>query len=392
MKIALVVALACGARIAAADGPTCASQSWADPWPYLDRPADPWLAVANGKPRPVSLPKDRAGMRRNASRAICDAAHDHCLRDCTWLLIPTPTTRRATLYHVAPDGKFFTHEHDPNPQPGFVAYRTVPVTRKNLAKGMRAAALMGAGAPLLDGGGHQDTDGRATLENGYWDVGIVESIDWDRNFVRFEGVRDPYFLTGTRVVVLEYVDGGKVTKLDGVDARAPAPNEVYVAPVLGASDPWSQVKAKQPIASSDTSKLANVPQDCSPARDHCLRSWVWFVTVDGAPVPARWNGKTFVHATDPDRVIEKPGMAYRTRPARENELVANAKVIVYDSPTRPSGEAAAHHWRAWGFATIESADRATRKVNIAGSTNRPFDNVRIMVLWWMPGEDAEAVQ
>ncbi len=374
---------------------TCAPQAWADPWPYLDHPSDPWLAVANGKPVPVSLPKDRMGMRAQTSKAVCDAAHDHCLRDCTWLLTPTPTSRRATPYHFGPDGKFVASVQDSNPSAGFVAYRTVPVTRKNLAKGMLITSLMGSSGALPDGGGHPGPDGGTTdLENAFWDVGIVESIEWDRNIVRLEGVTDPYYLSGSRLVVLRFTDG-KLEKLGGVNDKAPAVADV-ISPVrkVAVADASAQIgQDKQPLAVADTAPLSNLATTCTSKVDHCLRPWVWFVDVEHSPVAARWTGNSFVFAGDKGRALDKPGLAYRTRPAKESELVPGTKIILFDSSSPPGSESDAHSWRGWSFATVESVDHYAHKMMVKGQeTTRPTDNARILVLFWLAGEAASPVE
>ena len=395
-KLVIALALvACAAAPASAQRATCAAQAHADAWPYLDRPADPWLAVDGAKPRAVSPPKDRTGHRKNQARAICDAAHDHCFRDCTWLLTPTPTTRRATPYHFGTDGKFFTHVQSPNPSPGFVAYRTVPVTKKNLAKGMLVAAVVDNSGARPDGGGITQADGTAEMQNGFWDLGIVDSIEWDRNLVRFEGTDAPYYLSGTRLVVLRYADGEKVEKVEGVDDKAPAIADlVGPAKPAAAGDPWSQVgKDKQPLATSDVTPMSSLSAECTGKVDHCLRSWVWFVDVGGRPVAARWTGKHFVQAAEPDTVIKKPGLAYRTRPAKDADLKPGTKIVLYDQGTRPASEKAAHFYTAWTFATVESIDRFEKKVQPkGGGSKRLIDSARVLVVYWLPGETAAAVE
>jgi hypothetical protein len=373
----------------------CAPQAHADPWPYLDRPADPWLAVDGAKPRAVAPPKDRTGHRKGQPRAVCDAAHDHCFRDCTWLLAPTPTTRRATPYHFGVDGKFFTHVQNPNPSPGFVAYRTVPVTKKTLAKGMLVAAVVGNDGPRPDAGGIVQADGTAEIENGFWDLGIVESIEWDRNLVRFEGRDQPYYLSGTRLVVLRFEDGGKVEKIDGVEAKAPAVADLIgPAKAVGPTDPWTQVgKDKQPLASTDATPMSSLAVECAGKQDHCLRPWVWFVDVEGRPVTARWTGKGFVQAAEPEYPIKKPGLAYRTRPAKDTDLKPGTKILVYDQGTRPQSEKDAHFYNGWTFATVESIDRFEKKFQPkGGGSRRLIDSARVLVVYWLPGETAAAVE
>ena len=262
----------------------------------------------------------------------------------------------------------------------------MPVTKKNLAKGMLVAAVVNDGA--------RPDAGANDIENGFWDLGIVESIEWDRNLVRFEGRDAPYYLSGTRLVVLRYEDGGKVEKIEGVDDKAPAVADVIgpAKPVV-AGDPWSQVgKDKQPLASADATPMSSLAVECTGKQDHCLRSWVWFVDVEGRPVTARWTGKHFVQAAEPGTVIKKPGLAYRTRPAKDTDLAPGTKIILYDQGTRPQSEKDAHFYNGWTFATVESIDRFEKKVQPkGGAARRLIDSARVLVVYWLPGETAAAV-
>ncbi|HUQ02903.1 MAG TPA: hypothetical protein VM261_10430 [Kofleriaceae bacterium] len=379
-------------------GSSCRAQAWADPWPFLDRPADPWLAVVDGQPARVSLPSDSYGQLKENLSAVCDAAVDHCLRDCTWLVTtPGEKHREATPFHVNPDGDFVEEDWRfrarTNPE-GFVAYRTVPVTRENLKVGALAMAFSD---PVYDG---RDMSTHVTgfVRNLYaWDVGTVASIDWDSGVLWLDGHRDGFFLAAARVPVLRYTRGGTVEAMPGALAKAPAVADV-IRPGRAAhtSDPWSQVDRRhQPVAADDPHAMAGLAETCNARVDHCLRPWVWFVDDGGTPAPARWTGKAFVRAADADMVIDHPGLAYRTRPAKESELRPGRRVLVFRNTERgPASQDDAHATRGdWMFAEVGKVDANFHVFTVKGSDDRyPVDNARLLVLFWLPGEDATAVE
>jgi hypothetical protein len=378
---------------------SCAAQANKDPWPFLDAPADPWRAVADGKPIKVVL-DERAG-GAGERKATCDAAHDHCLRDCTWLIAQPHTAspgKQAVAFHLGTDGAWHTATYgDENPEPGFIAYRTVPATRKNLAVGQLVFAVA-APARVAGGTGTGDRLDLGPLD-AIWDTGMVESIDWDAGLVRLEGRTEPYFLSVTRIAALAYTDGAAaVEAIEGVDATAPAVADV-IQPMprkRSTTDPWSQVgKTKQPLAAAaPTARLTGFADDCSAATDHCLAPWVWFVDVGNEKlIPARWSGKKFVTATDSDPVTDSHGLAYRTRPAKDADIKVGAKLAIFDGTDPPPSEAGAHARRGWIIGKVTAVDHAAKEFEIdSDSAKHPNGNARVLVVYWLPGEDAAAVE
>ena len=368
---------------------TCRPQQWSDAWPYSDRPADPWLAVVDGRPARVAVNARHKGMPPQTS-AVCDAAHDHCLRDCTWLVTQPNggADPLARAFHLNTDGEFVDAFEDTyHPQPGFVAYRTVPVTRATLRVG---ALVMAVPAPAQDGG---RVDSAAWALRTRWNVGTVASIDWDGGTLRLEGHREPYFLSAARLAVLRSVDGGKVETIPGVDARAPSVADV-IAPRRGAvgSDPWAAVGGDgQPLASADASAMTGFHEDCS-RRDHCLRPWVWFV--DGAtdPVPARWTGSQFVNADEADAPLRRPGVAYRTKAATAADLAPGQRVLLYYGSTPPTSEVEAHTRQHWSFAEVAEVDPGRGTFTDGGGQRRPIALARVLVLYWIAGDRAAKVE
>jgi len=317
---------------------------------------------AFGDPKPQVKPAPAGAARGGSDACVAGTKPVQSTKtECAWLVVPRGTKRRATWNFYRTDGKFYTGDR---PTEEYVAYRVTPATKQNIAKGVLVASVVGSN------GGVPDADGE------FWDFGIVESFDWAKNEVRFEGVREPLYLTATRVAVLRFTNGGNVE-----------PVTPDVAKPASTTEAWSQVgKDKKPIAVNDTSPL----NDRCPT-EHCLRPWVWFVTVEGSAWPARWNGKAFVDAEDPTRVLEKPGVAFRTRAAHHSELKPGMKVILYDSTTKIADEHDAH--RKWSFETVESVDHYLQEMTLKdGGSKRPTWNARIMVLYWIAGEPADAVE
>jgi hypothetical protein len=364
----------------------CAAQDVHDPWPYLDAPADPWRAVADGKPIGVVL-SETAGTPGEAT-AACDAAHDHCLRDCTWLMVQPNTSNKGTIsvpFHYSSKGEWIRAQQygDVHPQPGFIAYRTVPATKKNLAKGVYVFAVK---APAQE----------AWLES-FWDPGVVESIDWDAGTVRLKDRAEAYYIAATRVGVLKFADGAdKVEAIEGVDATTPKVADVFLptARKKTASDPWSAVgKNKQPIAAAAPGKLTEFADECTPATDHCLLPWVWFVDASQRKIqPARWTGKKFVRAADEESELT-PRLAYRTRPAKPSEVVVGAKLLVFDSAGAPASQREAHMWTNWIIDKPIAVDAKAQTFELENSgTTYPMANARVLVLYWLPGEDAAAFE
>ena len=192
--------------------------------PIADRPADPWAGVRGDLPATFDdvVTADRRWEVRPQDLA-CTAARDHCLPALAWLWVSSHALGPVHPAHVVaftpagpttPNGLRWGWI-DPAP---YTAYRTVPATRRNLAAGAIAVAYPG-GFP---------TDTAAAYMP--WTIGTVERVDWDLGFVFFEGDGEPHMLTGTRVAVLSYAPGGKVTIVGGKarDQLAVAPNELIL--------------------------------------------------------------------------------------------------------------------------------------------------------------------
>ncbi len=376
------------ATVVAAAASACRPQQWADAWPYLDRPADPWLAVVDGRPARVAVVTRQSGMPPEPD-AVCDAAHDHCLRDCTWLVTQPNGSAHPTAkaFHVNTEGELVDAiEGTYRPQPGFVAYRTVPVTRANLGVGMVVIALE---APARDGG-RFGTAGWALRTA--WSVGTVESIDWATGTLRLDGRREPYFLSATRLAVLRSADGGAVEAIAGVDARAPRVADVTGSGVAATvNDPWAAVgRDGQPIAVADATPMTGFPEDCA-RRDHCLRPWVWFVDAPRDPLPARWDGTRFVHADLPDAPIERPGVAYRTRAATAADLGPGLRVLIYDGTMPPNSEVEAHRLH-WTFVEVGAVDRGRGTFTDRADQRHLISQARVLVLYWFAGDKATTVE
>jgi hypothetical protein len=97
----------------------------------------------------------------------------------------------------------------------YTAYRTVPAAKKNLVPG---ALVMMLG--LQNALGYQPLStkqfdsGVDVFAHGFG-VGVVDRVDWDMGFVFLVGKKDPFWITATRVPVLAWRPGGKVTILGG---------------------------------------------------------------------------------------------------------------------------------------------------------------------------------
>ncbi len=193
--------------------------------PLRDAPADPWLAVSKQEPA-VSLPPDgtrggsHANVRGRTEVTPCDAAHDHCLRDCTWMVLwkvidkePIAAHRPTQLVvpgHRRPDGKFTVPPHlTPryDTEGDYEALRTVPATRRLLRPGVRVVVL-------------PDADKRVPIHErdalGPWIVGKLLEVDWDQGVVSLERAAGTYPLSAVRVVVLTYRKGGVVELAPGL--------------------------------------------------------------------------------------------------------------------------------------------------------------------------------
>ncbi len=172
-------------------------------------PIDPWRAVDHGRPR--VLPH-ATGPYVDSDQVRCDAAHDHCLLDCAWLVTTSqPTaTRLALAYERVATADGFDRV---GTDEAFVAYRSLPVTRRDLDVG--ALVLVLEGLPPLDD---------------VWTLGRVESIDWASEVLHVHGQRRDYPLASARIAVLSYTRGGKVEVVGGLrpDQLVIRPDELFL--------------------------------------------------------------------------------------------------------------------------------------------------------------------
>ena len=189
--------------------------------PLPAKPADPWIAV-DDKKVPAALPLD-AWQQKNASVIVrpelteCTAAHDHCLRDCTWFVRDVSDATAATFaglpVHRRADGIFTTvsgmltagNRVAGEIKPGYVAYRTVPATKRLLAVG-RLVAVMEPRPP---------TEKEALSA---WTMGAIEWFDDEDGTVKLVDEPAVYRLAATRVVVLTSKDGAAVQLAPGLTA------------------------------------------------------------------------------------------------------------------------------------------------------------------------------
>lgn len=202
---------------ARAEGPVgsgkCTDPGPDDAVPVLTAPADPWAAV--DRTVPAALPvtnrgRRGAGIGGRTEVTTCDAAHDHCLRACTWFARPGDQPGRQFDVEAVfrlPDGEFTqprggSHEFTE----GYVAYRTVPATRRLLAPGRRVLVLPAVPAH----------EGEAL---GKWREGVILKVDPGAGTVQLEGSRDIYPLAATRVVVLTSQAGAPVEIANGWSAQ-----------------------------------------------------------------------------------------------------------------------------------------------------------------------------
>lgn len=182
--------------------------------PISSAPADPWAGVAGDKP--ITFGKRFTEVRSyerwlvRDDHAPCTAMRDHCLPAIAWLVVESPTRDDIQIGRPAafrPDGPDTPYESGAplgrdNP---YIAYRTVPATKKNLVAGVIASALeFPTASPKTP-----------IAAFTYWFTGTVERVDWDMGFVYLVGREAPMMITATRVAVMSYTPGGKVTILGG---------------------------------------------------------------------------------------------------------------------------------------------------------------------------------
>ena len=364
--------------------------------PYLTAPTDPWLGVADDAPAVVRLRANTiyppVWSERSEERD-CTAAHDHCLRDCTWFLQNSDTkSKHVVAVHVLAERsrdrgtlrRMNMGYGDIRLDDGDAMYRTVPATRSNLVVGARAISI----------GSKGPTSERDALV-GLWAFGTVASIDWEHGQMHLIGDPAAIWISSVRVVVLSYAKGGKVRIVGDrkPEQLAVKPNEVILPPERGAarSDPWAQVgKDGRPVSVAKDRRLSSEWETCDGAHDHCLRQWAWFVGKDALRV-ARFENGTFYRA-DTDAAVD-PGPAYRTIAARRQDIIPGGSIIVYSSNKPPGNESQAHE--PWSMVEIGDVDKVG-SFTIKGDTARtptryPLAAARKAVLIWLPGDKAERI-
>ena len=192
--------------------------------PISNRPADPWAGVKGDQP--VTFDDTTLADRRwevRAETTPCTAVHDHCLPPIAWMWVRSSSTgpvRQADIVAFTPDGPTTPNGmRDGIIYPGpYVAYRTVPATHKNLVVGDLAISY----------GDQLPANNEAVYTD--WKLGTIERVEWDLGFVFFAGAGEPYAIAATRVPVLRYEPGGKVTIIGDKkrDQLAVAPAEVIL--------------------------------------------------------------------------------------------------------------------------------------------------------------------
>jgi hypothetical protein len=182
---------------------------------YPEAPVDPWLSVKGDQP--VVIPDD--GWQVRASEGSdCTAVHDHCIDPRTWFYEDDISrdgkkfNRRVVLGTFTSDGvegPGNVHSgagilNEANP---YTAYKTVPATRKNLAKGSLVVAMAYPVVTPSDGGAPYGIA---------WQIGVVDRVDWDLNKIYLVGSEDDSIaIAATRVAVLSWRPGGKVEIVGG---------------------------------------------------------------------------------------------------------------------------------------------------------------------------------
>lgn len=174
--------------------------------PVSREPASPWTGVSKGQPVKVAFRHDRWWIRDES--LACTAALDHCLPAYSWFWVRDEVTdaalRSAHPIVFTTDGPRRPGPvHDIDEQP-FVAYRSVPATKKNLVGGARVFVF--PDTPIPTG-----TDG---VYDG-WMMGVVDRVDWDLGFVFVKNIERPFFVTAARVGVLGWDKASGVHILDG---------------------------------------------------------------------------------------------------------------------------------------------------------------------------------
>lgn len=182
--------------------------------PYPTAPADPWRGVVGDLPRRWS--EDRAAHWTIRGDAFeCSAAHDHCIDPDAWFVVRNEVYERSLPAPVAwevfgPDGRPATatnaRHYDVGADPEWRAFRTVPATRTNLARG--------ASVITLDAGAAKPTSGVAS-HDAAWVYGLVDEVNLDGGTFTLANHEGAYPLWAARIVVLTWEPSGKVKIVGG---------------------------------------------------------------------------------------------------------------------------------------------------------------------------------
>ncbi len=212
--------------------------------PPLSRPANPWQAVKDGQPVPLPITLASATSAHVFAReeiTQCDAVHDHCFRDCSWLVEwygkePLDNDKQAPMQVAAvaslrPDGYFVTA---PTAGPGyptlngadddFIAYRSVPAVKRLLKPGVKVAVPdWFQDEPIV-----LPRDEVRALAS--WRTGVVRKVDFDKGVLFIKRSTKEWPLSAVRVLVLKYPKGGKVELMEGLskDEIVVKPDELFL--------------------------------------------------------------------------------------------------------------------------------------------------------------------
>lgn len=204
--------------------------------PYPARPADPWHALTSSRgPAALPLPENRmqrASVYARTDNAICDGAHDHCFRDCTWLVrdsrLDGIRTFEAFPAHLRPDGYWSrpasTNRYEvsagvigDNFLTDAEAYRTIPATTRLLAPGVWIAV-------------HPSVPSSEREAFEPWRIGKVREIDTAAQTVTLVGAEEVYPLAAARIAVFVSHKNGAIEMLGSWkrEQLLVAPTETFV--------------------------------------------------------------------------------------------------------------------------------------------------------------------
>lgn len=201
-------------------------------------PADPWLGVKGDQPADGLASREQvaAAQKRDLDSVslrdtniyardddgTCDAAHDHCLRDCTWFTLylhyDGQTQNPKDAQGLVVPGHFRDRVFYPPPhltarwnvEDEYVAYRTVPAARRLLKPGVRVIV---PSQMTWDYAPNELTEEKQMFTP--WVLGTVREADWEKNTLTLQGSAASLTLTYARVVVLTYKKDGKVELASG---------------------------------------------------------------------------------------------------------------------------------------------------------------------------------